>query len=158
MTTKTTITEITHDDLVNLFSTALYGSNYLSADYEEAIEYNERDCFEDTIAKILLHNGCVKVSDHYSEVDIYGNLPHELDEERGCTTYYVTLEDIKRGLENAANGTFNINIEMGEDFAKGNVDFARTSFDFLLNDDTRFDLWNADCLMQIIIFNEIIYG
>lgn len=33
MKTKTTITELTHDDLVDLFSTALCGSYYLSADY-----------------------------------------------------------------------------------------------------------------------------
>ena len=50
---NTEIIDITHDDLVNLFSTALYGSSYLSAEYDEDF-YNsipndkkEGDCYED---------------------------------------------------------------------------------------------------------------
>ena len=67
MKTKTTITELTHDDLVNLFSTALYGSSYLSADWDDDLPTNEDSCYEDTIADILLAGGHVYVKDHYAE-------------------------------------------------------------------------------------------
>ena len=156
MKTKTTITELTHDDLVELFSTALTGSSYLIADYEESIEYDEDDCFEDILANILLHGGCIKVSDYYSEGDVYGELPHELDEENECTTYFVTYDDIKRGLERAADGTFNAGNDKWTEQTKRS---ARVSFDSFMDEDRcDFDLIRADILMQIILFDEIIYG
>lgn len=156
MKTKTTITELTHDDLVELFSTALSGSPYLGADYEESIEHNEKDCFEDILANILLHGGCIKVNDYYSEGDVYGELPHELDEENECTTYFVTYDDIKRGLERAADGTFNAGNDKWTENTKRS---ARVSFDSFMNEEAcDFDLVRADILMQIILFDEIIYG
>ena len=156
MKTKTTITELTHDDLVELFSTALTGSSYLGADYEESIEHDEKDCFEDILANILLHGGCIKVNDYYSEGDVYGELPHELDEENECTTYYVTYDDIKKGLERAADGTFNAGNDKWTEQTKRS---ARASFDSFMNEDAcDFDLVRADILMQIILFDEIIYG
>ena len=156
MKTKTTITELTHDDLVELFSTALSGSSYLGADYEESIEHDEKDCFEDILANILLHGGCIKVNDYYSEGDVYGELPHELDEENECTTYFVTYDDIKRGLERAADGTFNAGNDKWTEQTKRS---ARVSFDSFMDEDCcEFDLVRADILMQIILFDEIIYG
>ena len=156
MKTKTTITELTHDDLVELFSTALSGSSYLGADYEESIEYNEDACLEDILANILLHGGCIKVNDYYSEGDVYGELPHELDEENECTTYFVTYDDIKRGLERAADGTFNAG---NDKWTKQTKRSAKVSFDSFMDEDRcDFDLVRADILMQIILFDEIIYG
>lgn len=156
MKTKTTITELTHDDLVNLFSTALYGSSYLGADYEESVEHDEKDCFEDILANILLHGGCIKVNDYYSEGDVYGELPHELDEDDECTTYYVTYDDIKKGLERAADGTFNAG---NDEWTEQTKRSARVSFDSFMDEDAcDFDLVRADILMQIILFDEIIYG
>lgn len=156
MKTKTTITELTHDDLVELFSTALSWSSYLGADYEESIEHDEKDCFEDILANILLHGGCVKFNDYYSKGDVYGELPHELDEENECTTYFVTYDDIKQGLEKAADGTF----KGGNDEYRANeLAFARNAYDAFVNyDNCVFDSVYADALMQIILFDEIIYG
>ena len=54
MKTKTTITELTHDDLVDLFSTALTGSSYLSAGYtiedRKSVYVPDYACHEDIIA------------------------------------------------------------------------------------------------------------
>ena len=50
---QVTITEITQEDLVNLFSTALYGSTYLDADYPKRDIYEEDDCYEDKLAKVV---------------------------------------------------------------------------------------------------------
>lgn len=155
MKTKTTITELTHDDLVDLFSTALSGSSYLSADYEESIEHDEKDCFEDILANILLHEGSIKVTDYYAEGEFYGSLPHEIDEDENVT-YFVTYDDIKRGLERASDGTFNAGNDKWTEQTKRS---ARVSFDSFMDEDTcDFDLVSADILMQIILFDEIIYG
>ena len=69
MKTQTIISELTHDDLVNLFSTALYGSSYLSSNYEDdvKVDKNDDDCYEDVLAKILLSGGKVKITDYYAE-------------------------------------------------------------------------------------------
>ena len=154
MKTQVIISEITHDDLVNLFSTALYGSSYLSSSYDECADEDDDDCYEDVLAKILLSGGKIQITDHYAEGCDYGNLPYEMDEDDNIT-YDVTLEDIKRGLAQAANGTFN---SQSEDFVEDERRFARKAFDSFLSEACDFDLTYADCLMQIILFDEIIYG
>lgn len=157
MKTQLTITELTKEDLVNLFSTAFYGSNYLSADYEEAIEYDEEDCHEEILANILLNGGAVKVTDYYADGCHYGNLRYQYNEDYDAT-YYVRFIDIMQGLERAANGTFNLRPDVGTDFADRNAEFARRSFNAFAFDEQEWDLETADCLMQIILFDEIIYG
>lgn len=164
MKTQTTILEQTKEDLVNLLSTALYGSNYLSADYEESVEYNEDDCYEEIMAEILLNGGKILITDGYAEDgEVYGNLPCEVKEDEenyGCliTTYFVTLKDIVSGLTKAANGTFNTRPDVSAEYADRNIEFAKRSFNAFAFDEREWDCNTADCLMQIILFNEIIYG
>jgi hypothetical protein len=161
--TKTTITEITHDDLVNLFSTALYGSSYLSADYtiedKKSADVSDDDCYEDIIAKILLSGKSVEVTDDYAEGYSYGSLLYRFqdkDDDDSSVIYRVTLDDIKRGLERAADGTFNAGDDEWTEQTKRS---ARVSFDSFMDEDAcDFDLVRADILMQIILFDEIIYG
>lgn len=152
MKTKTTITELTHEDLVNLFSTALYGSSYLSADWDDNLPTNEDSCYEDTIADILLAGGHVYVKDHYAEGTKFRDWA-SFDEDENAI-YPIRMCDIIKGLEKSADGTFK---------AEGNwrdcaISFARQSFDAFLNERTDWDAVTADCLMQIILFDEIIYG
>lgn len=165
MNTEVKITYINKEDLVNLLSSALYGSSYLSADYEEAVEHDEDDCYEDIMAKILLHGGKIMVTDGYAEDgEVYGSLPCRVDEDKDegrlTTTYFVTLKDILSGLNRAANGTFNVgeNDKYSPDWVDRNKAFAWRSFNAFAFDDTEWDLTTADCLMQIILFNEIVYG
>lgn len=158
MKTKTTITELTHEDLVNLFSTSLYGSTYLEADYTNPSLKEEGDCLEDILAKNLLAGDSIVITDWYAEGEVYGNLDHIVDDEDECVHYTLNLEDIRRGLERAANGTFTITTKLGEDYIKGEKDSARFSFNSFANNMLDFDLVGADILMQIILFDEIIYG
>lgn len=158
MKTKTTITELSHNDLVNLFSTALYGSSYLSADY--TIEDRKSvDVSEDIIAKILLSGKSVEVTDDYAEGCSYGSLPYRFqdkDDDDSSVIYRVTLDDIKRGLERASDGTFNAG---NDEWTEQTQRSARVSFDSFMDEDRcDFDLVRADILMQIILFDEIIYG
>ena len=153
MKTKTIITEITKDDLVNLFSTATYGSSFFDVvkkkkDYYGTELEDENDCCEDTWAKILLAGKPVYVLDYYSEGEAYGKLPHEWDEKRGATKccamkYTVTLEDIKKGLQKAIDN--------------GGWD-AKCAFDLINDDAYDLDLTEAENLLQIITFGEAIYG
>lgn len=148
MKTKTIITEINHNDLVNLFSTATYGSDYFSVikkkkDYYGTELEDENDCCEDTWAKILLTGKPVYVLDYYSEEVAYGNLPHEWDEKRGAMKYTVTLEDIKNGLQKALDN--------------GGWD-AECAYDLINEDSCNLDLTEAENLLQIITFGEAIYG
>lgn len=148
MKTKTIITEINHEDLVNLFSTAIYGSDYFDV-VKKKIEYygteleDEDDSREDTWAKILLAGKPVYVLDYYSEEEAYGNLPHTWDEKRGAMKYTVTLDDIKKGLQKALDN--------------GGWD-AKCAFDLINNDSFDLDLPEAENLLQIITFGEAIYG
>ena len=149
MKTKTIITEINHDDLVNLFSTATYGSEYFSVLKKKEYYYgteleDDNDCREDTWAKVLLSGKAVYVLDYFSwsEEDYYGNLPHTWDENRESMKYTVTLDDIKKGLQKALDNG-------GQD--------AKCAFD-LINEEGCFDLTEAETLLQIITFGEVIYG
>lgn len=148
MKIKAIITEINHDDLVNLFCTATYGSSYFDVvkkkkDYYGTELEDENDCREDTWAKVLLSGKPVYVLDYYSEEVAYGNLPQVWDEKRGAMKYTVTLEDIKKGLQEAiGNGGWD----------------AKCAFDLINDDSCDFDLTEAENLLQIITFGEAIYG
>ena len=153
------IIDITHEDLVNLFSTALYGSSYLSAEYDKDF-YNsipkdkkEGDCFEDHIADVLLNGGEIYIYDAYSEGEVYSKNGELIKEEYGdeeYAQYTLTLTDIVEGLERAANGTYKTN---------NDTKFIRQCFNEFAEDDCYdLDLTDADALMQVITFNELIYG
>ena len=140
------ISEVEYDDIVNLFSTALYGNSSFGCEYtrEQRNKYkaNEEDCYEDIIAKILLGGGEVKVIDCFaeSEDDIYGNNPSVYwDDDYEHMVYPITLNDVINGLELAANNG------QSERVMK------------VMNDDPSFDMIDADILMQFICYGDIIY-
>ena len=156
MKTKTTITELGHDDLVDLFATALYGSTYLEADYTNSSLKTDEDCFEDILAKNLLAGDSIVITDWYAEGEAYGHLDYIVDDEDECVHYTLNLDDIKRGLERASDGTFNAGDDKWTEQTKRS---AKVSFDSFMDEDRcDFDLVRADILMQIILFDEIIYG
>lgn len=165
MKTQTTITDLTTEDLVNLFSTAFYGSSYLSADYDEDKYDDVGDCYEEVMARILLDGGAIKVTDSYADGCHYGKLRWEFNEDYDAI-YHVRFIDILQGLERAANGTFNTGINencfgtltMSKDYQDRNIEFAKRSFNAFAFDERDWDMVTADCLMQIILFDEIIYG
>ena len=151
MKIETKITEITHEDLVNLFSTALYGNErlgvyYYVGDYKGKPFEDPDDCVEDKYAKILLNGGKIFVTDFYAEDsdEHYGEIEHAWNEEDETMNYTITLKDIENGLAKAASSS---------------EPYCRKSFsNFAENDCIDFDLNDADTLMQIIVFGEVIYG
>ncbi len=147
MKVEVTIKEITKDDLVNLFSIGLTGSSFLGCDYDKKAyqslpDASEDDCIEDKLAKLLLAGHSIELWDMEAEPeDHYGTLDSRYREAYGCMAYKVTLEDIKKGLQNAAS----------------NEDTAGYFNDFINDDAYNLDLTGGESLLQFIMFNEVIY-
>ena len=85
--------------------------------------------------------------------DVYDEECQQILEEYGdeeYAKYTLTLTDIIEGLQRAANGTYKTN---------NDTKFIRQCFNEFADEDCcDFDLTDADALMQIITFNELIYG
>ena len=148
MKTTTKISEISHDDLVNLLSTATYGSEYTDIYWVYQEEYlkskEEGDCREDIYARMLLNGYKIEVRDYYAEdeTDFYGNLHHEWNEEDECMVYHVGIEDIANGIAKC--------LDLGGWTAECAID--------LIKNDGDLDLYEAEAIMQVIVFGEVIYG
>lgn len=160
-TVQITNLTLTHEDLVNILSTATYGNNGIKcnvrkSDYINYITDDSDDkCREDIWADVLLNGGKIQIDDIYSgedELDSntdvekakYGNLPAHLkkihndffDEDYYVISYEVGLNDIIEGIKKSTD-----NYNLAEDVISGNGDM--------------YDAYN---LIQEIIFGEIVYG
>lgn len=147
MKTKTIITEVTHDDLVNLFSGATYGSEWLSIGSPLGASQGlltEDDCREDAWAKVILASKKLYFYDYYAEDenDFNGSLPHKWDKYNECMRYDFTLEDIEKGIAKCLDN------EGWE---------AECAYD-LINKPENLDLYEAEAIMQVIVFGEVVYG
>lgn len=148
MKTQTIITDITHEDIVDLLSTATYGSGYIDIAFVYQQEYlnskKEGDSREDVYARMLLNGYKIEVRDYYSEndEDFFGNLHHEWNAMDECMVYHVGIEDIKNGIAKC--------LDLGGWKAKCARD--------LIERDGNFDLPEAETIMQVIVFGEVIYG
>ena len=134
------VTEITHDELVSVFS-MLYTTNdfqfaYNKKNYAQIPEdKREGDCLEDKVADSLLNGFKVAITDTYAEGEVYGkNLEHEIDDD-GAVTYYVGLQDFLNGFSNKDA------MDHVKDLADENDDYT-----------------TAYCLIQYVLFGEQIYG
>lgn len=149
MKVEVTISDISQENLVDLFSVALYGSDRFFArvkrkDYEPL--RCAGDCIEDKLAKVLLNGGSIYVFDKYAddENDFYGNpvaLTHEYSEEDEAMCYTVKLPDVEDGLARAYESQYAC------DYLK-----------HLMYDPCQMDITEADALLQFVLFGEVIYG
>ena len=134
------VTEITHDELVSVFS-MLFCENDFSVgckkkDYAQVPQDKRNgDCIEDKCADVLLNGGKIYVTDIQAEEQVYSELPHTIDEEDESVTYEVTLEDFLKGFSNTDA------MEYVQDLADENDDY-----------------WTAYNLIQFVIFGGLIYG
>lgn len=150
METRTKITEINAADIAHLLSTALYGSSFLRGSYSKDTYPDLSGSKEERMAEILLEKrGSISIYDDFAEGEVYGNLPYTI--KGGSVIYDLFLNDFIEGLERCADGKFNAN-EEGER-CRIRRDFAKFA-----GDDSRFDRDCAENLMQVILFNEIIYA
>ena len=146
------IVSISHAALVDLFRTALYGSDYLEADYDKdfykSIPDDKKigDGLEDKMADCLLNGGEIYITDRYANKEVYSDLGKLMVKEGDeyVVIYTIHLKDVVAGLEACAN----------------HGEFESHCFHNLLtnNDDGNLDQMEADELLQYIVFGESIYG
>jgi hypothetical protein len=155
MRTTTTIEGLTLENLVDLFSTATYGSSWLEIDTTDQteVEAEEGDCREDIWAKALLRGESIGCIDHYAEGEIYGILGTGVVSDDGdeSVCYLITLQDVIDGLQKCADGTFK-----GD--KSSHAWLAECFHHFKDNDSMEMDQPEAEAIMQVIMFNELIYG
>ena len=156
MKTKTIITELSQEDLVNLFSTATYGSNWLGIRTGETtgVEKSGNDCIEDVWAKAVLAGHKLKCTDYYAEGEAYGKLGRVIKCEDEVT-YFVGLKEIIAGLQKCLDGTFKHDDDVS---GKGEATWLAECVKHLQDGGYDLDNPEAEALMQVIMFDELIYG
>ena len=147
MKTITKIQAVEQEDLVNLFSSALYGNSYMGVDYptdfyRQHCDVNENDCIEDKLAKVLLAGGKISVIDMEAEdeTDHFGKLEAKFD--RCGMEYKVSLADITKGIEKALD----------------HGGYENKCAKYLIYTPEDLDLEEGYSLLQFIVFGEIVYG
>lgn len=148
-----------HEKLVYLFSGTAFGSDMLNFDYDKDFwnelpdDKKQGDCFEDHIAETLLNGGNIYVYDYYAKGELHGKKGEIIrDDKDGDAKYTINLSDIIKGLQNAANGTFK------HDEAWERAEARESFLNFIDEGEyNNFDSNNGEDLVQIILFNEIIY-
>ena len=140
---EVTIKEMSHDELVDLFSTALYSNPAFGCDYSKEEYYKvakKDDCYEDVIAKILLNGGKVEVIDRYSENgdEAYSENAYWDDCEEHFV-YPINLHDVFKGLERASAN-----------------EYDNKRFMAFINEES--DMIDCDILLQYICYGKAIYG
>lgn len=155
MKTKTTITELSQEDLVNLLSTATYGSSRFSCTVSAAsrlkVKEEDGDSREDVWAKALLNGDPIYITDYDAEGCTYGPRGSLNEDPEESAVYRITLQDILAGLQSALDGDFASNDEE-------EVERAARCVLHLHDEAFNFDADEADLLVQIIMFGSIIYG
>ena len=137
MKTKITVTELDHEDLVNLLSTALYGSSWFEADYDNNIyrtlTVKGGDCFEDKLADMLLAGHKITIIDHEAEGESYSKKCVGFDGESAI--YEVTLKDFLKTASTQRG------YQLVEEVLDGDGDY-----------------WTGDAFLQRVVFGEEVYG
>ena len=138
MKTKITVTSIDHDELVDLLSTALEGSNWFGASYDsdtyKKLENTTGECFEDKLADMLIAGHQITITDYEADGESYSSKCTKITAD-GDAVYKVGLDDFLK------------------------VASTKKGFQ-LLSDvlDGTGDYWTADAFLQRVVFGEEIYG
>lgn len=139
MKTEIKVTELEHDELVNLLSTALYGSSWFDASYDkdiyEKLENTHGECFEDILADMLLNGHKITITDIEAEGESYSEKFVKFEGEYQNAVYEVELNDF---LEVASTQK---GFRLLEDVLSGEGDY-----------------YTADAFLQRVVFGEEVYG
>ena len=141
MKTEIKVTELEHDELVDLLSTALYGSTWFDASYNkevyESLTKTTGECFEDKLADMLLNGYKITITDYEAEGEKYSDK-------------FVKFT----GAGEYKNAVYEVGLQ---DF----LDVASTQKGFRLLEDVlsgEGDYYTADAFLQRVVFGEEVYG
>lgn len=155
MKTKLTITKLEGRDLSLLLGAAAAGSEWLAIttnkDARGGFKVDGSVDLAASWAAHLLAGGKLTAFDSQAEGELRGPIKDKHLDEDGDGVYIFGLDDIIRGLEAAANATYTGALERGKD--PGSSSFSSLYF----RDISAFSGPEADVLLQIILFNEIVY-
>lgn len=139
MKTEIKVTSLTHDELVDLLSTALYGSSWFDASYNnkiyDTLANKNGKCFEDKLADMLLAGHKITIMDMEAEGESHSNKCIGFDSKTESAIYEVKMEDF---LKVASTKT---GYKLITDVISGDGDY-----------------WTADAFLQRVVFGEEIYG
>ena len=139
--------ELTHDDLVNLLSTALSGNDVLSvfiSDVNKPLCNDDKsECYEDKCADVLLNGGYISACDLTADGEVYGSVCENYVDEDCDGIYKLTLERIGRGI---------LECLFAED------EYYSKSANMFIHESPDFDMEDAYAIMQVCMFGEVIYG
>ena len=144
---------LNHNDLAYFFDTLLNNDAEYTMEFDktfyDSIPNNKKkgDNFSDKLADSLLSGGNIDIYDNRSENSVL--VYNGTDFVNQGTKYTINISDIVNGLSKAANGTYKVN---------NDIEWVSSCFNDFKNDEGGFDFFEADALMQIILFNELIYG
>ena len=140
METKIKVTKLTHSDLVDILSTALYGNRIFAASYNrdiyESIEDKQGECFEDHLADMLLAGHKITIVDKDADGSKHSKKNFvRFEGEYQNAVYEVGLKDFLKAASTPEG------YRMVEDMLEG---FG--------------DAITGDCFLQRVVFGEEIYG
>lgn len=159
MEMKFVITGLSHQDLVNLFSTATYGNDNIEVIYPDEEQsgqygYLVDECYEDRIAKALLKGASIKVVDLACD-------PESCKD--GVQFYGVAgLNWVARGYRRRSTKSGKIYWPMYcinlKTLIQGlnHIDAAPYVQELFVDEEG--DMFTAYNLLQLAVFGEIIYG
>lgn len=137
METSIKVTSFTHEELVNLLSTALYGSTWFEADYDskiyKSLKEKNGDCFEDALADMLLAGHKITITDYEAEGESHSKKCVGFDGD--AAVYEVNLKDF---LRTASTKT---GYKLVEEVLEGDGDY-----------------YTGDAFLQRVVFGEEVYG
>lgn len=139
MKTEIKVTELEHDELVDLLSTALYDSSWFRASYDrdiyESLENKQGECFEDKLADMLLAGKKITITDFEADGESYSKKFVRFEGKYQNAVYEVELNDFLK-VASTKKG-----FRLLEDVLTGEGDY-----------------YTADAFLQRVVFGEEVYG
>lgn len=177
--TATAVTKVdfTHENLVDLFSTAeLYSDRYFPTwvpkKFAELKNKGEGDCFEDSLVNVLANGGYICIGDleaaeegltieearsskNSNTLDVEELVDYECDNWIGACliyklpVYHITLARVQKAIEEIISGETTCD--------KNTTTCLQHNYQAIFVDETGdfYDGWN---IVQYIVFGDIIYG
>lgn len=139
MKTEIKVTELEHGELVDLLSTALYGSTWFDASYNkevyESLTNTTGECFEDKLADMLINGHKITITDLEAEGESYSKKFVKFEGKYQNAVYEVELNDFLK-VASTKKG-----FRLLEDVLSGEGDY-----------------YTADAFLQRVVFGEEVYG
>ena len=139
MKTEIKVTEINHEELVDLLSTALYGSSWFDAEYDKevykSLTKTKGECFEDKLADMLLAGHKITIIDLEADGESYSKNFVRFEGRHQNAVYEVGLDDFLKVASTQKGYRLIKEVLSGEG-----------------------DYYTADSFLQTVVFGEEVYG